>query len=118
MAGTDFMVIDITATGEAHAMHRDQFNLGFLGKQEITRASDIRFDDATQLWDCYLYGGPVHDADAWYCAPEAKGFATYDLARKVEVEWLEQAALADVPPLSDKGITLLTHAKEKFNDLV
>ena len=38
------LVIDITAQGEAQAMHFDEFPLGYLGPMKITRASEIKFN--------------------------------------------------------------------------
>ncbi len=98
------MVIDIGPTGSVEAMHRDAFNLDFLGKQTIQRASDIRFDSDTQKWDIFLAHGCT---DEFVGVNEAKGFATYEEARKMEVRWLEMARLHSVSPLSSEGISIL-----------
>jgi hypothetical protein len=107
----DFMVIDFRPTGEVEAMHRDKFNLSFLGAQSIHRASDIRFDEDTQQWDIHLAseGGFVP-------VEAARGFETYEEARKMEVRWLEMARLHDLSPLSEEGTNLLRVLREKFEE--
>lgn len=100
---TDYCVIDFSASGEVSAMHRDEFPLGFLGRQTIARASEIMFDESTQLWDIWLIeGDPVPRL-----AAGARDFPTYDTARKAEVAWLEAARLNDVHPMSAQGLALL-----------
>ena len=107
----DFMVIDFRPTGEVEAMHRDKFNLSFLGKQTIQRASDIRFNDDSQQWDIHLaVAGEFVPVEA------ARGFDTYEEARKMEVRWLEMARLHDITPLSDEGTNLLRILREKFDE--
>lgn len=107
MEQQDFMVITFSGTGEVSAMHRDEMPLGFLGKQEIKRASEIKFNDGTQLWDVELpTGTKVHDADVWATTAPATGFRTYNGARKFEVLWLEHAALEQVQPLSERGVQI------------
>ncbi len=105
---TDFMVIAFDEEGGAEAMHRDQFPLGFLGKQKIERASDIKFNEDTQTWTIWLLGkyGPMTNE-------AAEGFATYDTARDAEVGWLENCSLNGVEPLSRLGITLLLEERRK-----
>ncbi len=102
---TNFMVISFDQTGEVNAMHRDQFDLGFLGNQKIERASDIRFDEDSQLWDIWLLEGP--GARLPRITSAARGFNTYEQARDVEVAWLEGVALLGVEAISDRGIQLL-----------
>lgn len=91
------MVIDISATGEVAAMHRDQFSLGFLGDQEIERASDIKFNSATQRWAIHLKQGDgfVENPPEWL-----SGFAQYDEARKFEVKFLETCRMLSIDPLA------------------
>lgn len=106
----DFMVIDFRANGTVEAMHRDKFPLDFLGKQAIKRASDIRFDEQAQLWDIHLAVD-----DKFVEVGTAKGFATYDEARKMEVRWLEMARLHDLDPMSEGGLNLLAVLRKKFD---
>lgn len=78
-------VIDVGATGKVTALHNDQFSLSFLGAQKIQRASDIRFNEETQLWDIYLRD----EAGVEYQpTPALSGFDTYDGARTFEVQAL------------------------------
>lgn len=101
MAGTKSMVIDFTSEGGVEAMHRENIlDLGFLGKQEITRASDIKFDSATQTWGIW-----VADGQGGYHAPPkyADGFVGYEDARSVEIAWFERCRLHDWEPMSDDG---------------
>ncbi len=101
----DYMVVTFAPTGEVSAMHRDAFSLSFLGKQEVKRASEITFNEDTQLWDVYLpTGAQVHDGDAWFSPARARGFETYNGARAFEVRWLEACALYSVDPLGKEGI--------------
>ena len=43
-------VIDFTPEGMAQAMHNDKFDLSFLGRQSIERATEIVFDEDYQQW--------------------------------------------------------------------
>lgn len=89
------MVIDFAPTGEVTAMHRDEFNLAFLGNQKIERASDIKFDDTKQLWAIHL-----KDGDGFVANPPdwLSGFPTYDSARDFEVRFLEQCRVLSIDP--------------------
>lgn len=111
MAGTQYMVIDFTPDGGAEAMHRENIlDLGFLGKQEITRASDIRFDSEKQTWgiwpsvDCLPEGEGFCSPDGFVPPPKyADGFTSYETARQVEIAWFERCRLRDWVPMSDDG---------------
>jgi hypothetical protein len=89
------IVIDVTDQG-VEAMHFDRFNLGFLGKMHITRASEIFFNDDTQDWEIKL---PGQDTPF----KSAVGFKTYEDARDFEVEWLQECRKHGINPLSDAG---------------
>lgn len=106
---SQLMVIDFRPDGAVEAMHRDKFNLSFLGKQTVKRASEIIFDDDTQKWDIHLAVGSDFVRIA-----EARGFENYDDARKMEVRWLEFARLHDFEPTSNEGINLLNVLRDKF----
>lgn len=110
----DFMVIDIGAAGTVSAMHRDTFPLGFLGNQQITRASEITFQEATQNWDVCL---PDEMASGW-TAPSIylTGFATYDSARKFEVLFLEHCALQSIAARSKEGTELACKLRKDYGD--
>lgn len=89
------MVIDFTDTGEVEAMHRDAFDLGFLGMQDIQRASDIRFHVPSQTWAIHLREG-----DSFVQVPPSwlSGFPSYETAREFEVKFLEQCRMLGLDP--------------------
>lgn len=105
-----FMVVDFRPDGGVEAMHRDKFNLAFLGKQQISRASDIRFDETAQTWTIHLATGE----NEFKAIPEAQGFATYEDGRDMEVRWLEMARLHGISPLSEEGVNLLLVLRKTF----
>lgn len=107
----NFMVIDFTPEGTVEAMHRDRFDLGFLGRQSIHRASDIRFNEDAQSWDIWLAKG-----DTFVPVEQATGFESYDDARRMEVRWLEFCRLHDLSPFSPEGRNLVVVLREKFED--
>lgn len=99
--------ISFGPTGAVAAMHLDSFSLGFLGNQDIARASDIRHNDDTQKWDLWLAVEHCKAAD-YVLLDEAKGFDTYEGARKIEVQWLQNCRAMGYAPLSDQGKRILT----------
>ena len=111
---TYYMVISFDEDGGVNAMHRDQFDLGFLGPQKIERASEIKFNETTQLWDIYL-PIPVHDQFRWVTSPAAQGFTSYNVARAAEVAWLERAALYDTNPMSEVGLRCLNVVRAEID---
>ncbi len=104
------MVIDFRPDGAVEAMHRDRFNLGFLGKQQVSRASEIIFDENTQKWDIHVGVG-----DKFLLVEGAKGFENYDDARRYEVRWLEQCRLHDFEPTSTEGQRILAVLRTMFD---
>lgn len=103
-------IITFDAFGGVEAMHRDEYPIDFLGKMTITRASEIVFDEETQKWGIVL-------VDPKLCAPgtampeATKGYHGYDIARAVEVAWLDACRLDGVMPLSDMGLYHLNEAR-------
>lgn len=89
-------VIDVTPDGLVQSLHNDSFNLGFLGDQKIERASDIRFDEATQTWGIWLKEGDGFIEPGAYLS----GFDSYDYARRFEVLYLNYCRLHCVDPCS------------------
>lgn len=81
-------VIVINPAGAVKSMHNDKFNLGFLGPQTIQRASDIRFDEASQTWGIWFsVGGQfVPPQQPTHC-----GFDSYETARIKEVEVMNES---------------------------
>lgn len=96
------MIIDFTADGQAQAMHRDEMDLNFLGHKSVERATEIKFNEATQKWDIQL---PLHGE--WITVPHGHGFASYDGARKTEIAWLDMCRLEGVSPRSASGSAAL-----------
>lgn len=91
------LVLDIGNDGSAQAMHFDEFDLGFLGKKKISRASEIMHNEETDLWDIYLPEKNMPEC-IW-----VMGFDGYDEARKFEVSWLQECRKAGVSPDSPNG---------------
>jgi hypothetical protein len=106
----DAVVITFDAEGGAESLHIDKFDLGFLGKKHITRATDIRFDDEGQTWTIYLLDKDGENPQlAWKgCA----GLPTYEVARMVEVAWLNLCRANDADPKSGEGHTYLNQARK------
>lgn len=90
------IVLDFDSNGQAQGMHFDQFDLGFLGDKHVTRASEIVYNDTTQLWDVVLPNqGIAHTP--------LQGFSGYDVARAFEVQWLQECRKREVDPYSLDG---------------
>jgi hypothetical protein len=89
------IVIDVTDQG-VESMHFDRFNLGFLGKMHISRASEIFFNEDSQEWDIRLPRQIIP-------YPCAMGFKNYEDARDFEIEWLQMCRKHSVNPLSEAG---------------
>lgn len=106
------MVIDFRPDGGVEAMHRDTFPLGFLGKQAIRRASDIRHQESDDTWTIFL---ATDKPEEFVEVPQARGFPTYEAARRMEVRWLEYARLHQVHPMSTEGLALLNVLRAKFD---
>ena len=104
------IVIDVAQCGRVTGMHRDEFNLGFLGNQKIERASDIRFDEGTQQWRIWLADKQPGDTkmleDTFTLVEGVGAFPTYNAARDFEVLWLNEAMKAGFPALSPAGVML------------
>lgn len=94
------LVINFKADGTIESLYTDSFNLSFLGKQHIERATDIRFNDSSQLWE-------IWSIKYFNYGPLTEGITTYELARAIEVSWLNRCRLLGVVPESPKGIEIL-----------
>lgn len=95
------LVINFSTTGQVESLHKDQFDLGFLGHKHVQRATEIRFNAITQKWDIVLLSPtgvtqPEHTMHAGQL-----GFSSYDQGRLVEVSWLNRCRLANVSPLGN-----------------
>ncbi len=98
-----YHVISIAVDGYISAMHNDKFDLSFLGKQSIKRASEITFNEETQKWDIKLLEYKYNQEDI----EELNRFNTYEEARQVEVEWLNICREKGIVPILQEGITHL-----------
>lgn len=103
----DSHVIDFTPEGTAQAMHNDKFDLSFLGAQRIERATEIKFDSATQRWGIWLPKPWPHVGGEYFEVQGGGGFHTYEGARKVEVSWLNACRIQGVDPASQQGLNVL-----------
>jgi hypothetical protein len=89
-------VFDVSGEGSVSGLHFDSFDLGFLGKKEISRASEILFNVETQLWDVAVPGQKA-------ACPAARSFASYEKARAFEVDWLQECRKFGFAPQSLVG---------------
>jgi hypothetical protein len=101
---SNFIVVDIQPDGRVEGLHFDDFDLGFLGRKEVTRASEIVHNSETQLWDVVLPGATEpHMA--------AAGFDSYNKAREFEVLWLQHCRMAEADPYSEDGAVIASIAR-------
>lgn len=96
---SDLIVIDIKEDGVVEGLHFDEFDLKFLGRKKVRRASEIFHDEATDRWDVLLPGQIVP-------YPGARGFGSYNEARDFEVVWLQTCRIMRVEGLSAQGETI------------
>jgi hypothetical protein len=104
------MVIDFSPEGQVQALHRDEFPLWFLGKMTVARASSIVFDEEAQRWGVHLH---LDDGTQW-AHPLSLGIDGYDKARNVEVAWLDQLRLNNLPPRSAESLRRLSAIREAY----
>jgi hypothetical protein len=104
------VILDFTPDGRAQALHRDDFDLGFLGLKKVERATDIRFNEKTQLWDICLPDGQ----GGFEAIPDSMGLPSYETARNVEVDWLDGCRLKNYGLQSVMGLIRLVGARDKF----
>lgn len=105
------VVIDFTEDGQAQAMHRDGFDLGFLGGRSIERASEICFDEASQLWDVHA----LLPSKSTILLGGARRFGTYESARATEVAWFDSCRLQGVAPTSGEGQDILENLRAQMS---
>ena len=105
------LILDITVDGRAQSLHMDEFPLDFLGTMDITRASEIKFNKYTQKWDIW-----VPDSDSF--TKTVQGFSAYDIARKFEVEWLQECRREECHPLSGQGYIAARRVAENYDGVV
>lgn len=88
-------VIVIGPSGHVKSMHNDKFSLGFLGRQTIERASDIRFDADTQDWGIWFNVDGVFVPPS---RPSHKGYNSYEVARDHEVAVMNESLRTGLCP--------------------
>lgn len=99
----DELIIDITEKGQVQSLHMDEFDLGFLGDKKITRASNIVFNELTQMWNIIL---PKDES------PSVSFFECYEEAREFEIKWLQRCRKHGVSPYSLEGQELVRDIAE------
>lgn len=107
----DALVISFDESGQAESLHIDQFDLSFLGKKTIKRATDIVFCEDKQSWTIYLLDS---DGAKRPLVAGASGFTSYEQARKVEVGWLNLCRLNEVDPCTDYGHVFLNQMRKSM----
>lgn len=117
ITSTPDIVIDFSPEGGAQGMHFDAFDLGFLGKKKVTRATEIQHNETTQLWDIILPQNTMPcSTEPFPCCTEVTGFTGYDVARRFEVEWIQAARMASVDPSSAKGIRIAQKIRSSLQE--
>lgn len=103
------IVIDIAPNGRVSGMHRDEFNLNFLGKQTITRASELTHNPDSQRWEIRLppaSGAENTPTAQWPVIAQCGDFASYNEARDFEVSWMNECRKQGVEPGSERGLDI------------
>ena len=91
------LVIDLSTSGRAQALHMDDFSLSFLGEMSITRASEIVFNKGTQTWSISIPNKSGVFIEVLF------KFSGYAVARGFEVSWLQACRKKGCSPLSVFG---------------
>ena len=96
-------VFEMTPTGGIQGMYADKMDMTTLGHVEVSRASEIAFDEQAQAWTIELMVANVRKR-----VPVAHSFRSYEQARSVEVDWLNKCRTAGVDPMSAEGLSYFT----------
>lgn len=102
------LVISFAPTGTVTALHMDAFDLGFLGRKDTYRQTDIVFNSSTQLWDLVY----LEDGHSPHCDSRLEGFESYETARQVEVRWLNACRLASLNPVGIVGLDIMSDIRQ------
>lgn len=102
------LVISFGSGGQVASMHSDKFHLGFLGGVQVTRQSDILFNESSQLWGIHY----IKEDKTLHTAEPLQGFGTYESARQFEVRWLNDCRLVGVDPVGEAGLGLAATLEE------
>lgn len=96
---TKEILIDINNAGAMHSLHFEEMSLLPFGKAEIQRATDIKFNSVTQLWDIRLLDQneqPIH-----HYPDHLLAFPGYEEARSHEVRYLQECRRRDIGIVSN-----------------
>ena len=104
------LVINFAPTGEVNALHMDKFDLGFLGKKTLGRASTIEFDEEDQSFFV------LPDGETEPFVPATR-FSGYDVARSFEIDWLQECMKAECTPHSRQGKLIAINIRVDRGDL-
>lgn len=93
------LVIDIKENGAVRSLHSDGFDLRFLGRARVKRATSILFDEDKQAWVVLAVNGlEAYTVDAI--------FDSYEGARDFEIKWVNACLMGDVEPGSKNGLNI------------
>lgn len=108
-------VIDFNAAGTVSAQYREGGrSIGFLGKQKITRASEVLHDFESQTFYVVI----EEDNEDKIIPPCAKGFLTYEEGREFEAAWLDECRIAGASPLTFQGQIIGEDIRRQQGDMV
>lgn len=104
-------VIDFNTDGGVESLYSNDVDIGHLGKQTMTRASHVLFNEGTQLWDVEPVGYNKADLPMQY-----SGFATYKDAVDFEIAIFNEARKTDMLDklCTSDGILLATKVLMKI----
>lgn len=97
MAG---LVIEIGSEGTVKAMHSDAFDLGFLGRKEVRRQTEIKFNADSQKWDIHY----LKEDGTEVRHENLDEFGGYEEARQFEVLWVNLCRFHDIEPEGEEGL--------------
>lgn len=89
---TKELVIDIEANATVNALYFDEFPLTFLGRMQVTRVTEIKYDEEREHWVIVPPGNEVGDSKI-----DIHGFASYAEARDFEIDWVQECKKQHLP---------------------
>lgn len=98
---TKDILIDISNAGAMTGLHFEEFPLPPFGPAQIRRATDITFNETSQLWDINLLD--PNEEKIPHHPNHLNGFDSYEIARGHEVRFLQACRLQDIGTVSQAG---------------
>ncbi len=95
------ILIDINPAGAISGLHFEEFPLPPFGPAQIRRATDIKFNADTQLWDINLLD--QNEDKIPHHPDHLAGFDSYEVARAHEVSYLQACRLQGIGTVSQAG---------------